>query len=53
MWTNERERRRDGEVGGRGVKTYDTRGGEGERVSHWKMQRGGEGTKLEKERRER
>lgn len=33
MWTNERERRRDGEVGGRGVKTYDTRGGEGERES--------------------
>lgn len=42
----------DGEEGGRGVKTYDTRGGEGERVSHWKMQRGGEGTKLEKEKRE-
>lgn len=33
-----------GQGGGRKrVKTYDT-WGEGERVSHWKMQRGGEGT---------
>lgn len=32
----------EGRGGGRreGVKTYDTRG-EGESVSHWKMQRGG------------
>lgn len=29
MWANERERSRDGEVGGEGVKTYDTRGGGG------------------------
>lgn len=37
-----------------GVRTYDTHWrGEGERVSHWKMQRGGEGIKLGKERRDR
>lgn len=29
MWANERERQRDGEVGGEGVKTYDTQGGGG------------------------
>lgn len=34
------------------VKTYDT-WGEGERVSHWKMQRGGEGTGEKREKRDR
>lgn len=29
MWANERETERDGEVGGEGVKTYDTQGGGG------------------------
>lgn len=29
MWANERERQRDGVVGGDGVKTYDTQGGGG------------------------
>lgn len=33
------------------MRTYDT-GGEGERVSHWKMKRGGAGTKLGKERKQ-
>lgn len=53
-----------GRIGGRhraagrweesGVRTYDTHWrGEGERVSHWKMRRGGEGIKLGKERRDR
>lgn len=46
MWAREGET--EGAGGGRGVKTCDTRG-EGERVSHWKMQRKGEGTRWAKE----
>lgn len=42
MWTNEWETE-GWRFGRKRVKTYDT-WGEGERVSHWKMQRGGEGT---------
>lgn len=40
--------REKGRDGGDGVKTYDT-WGEGEHVSHWKMQGGWEGIKMGKE----
>ncbi len=52
MWANERERFRDREVGGEGVKTYDTQGGGGACESLEDAERR-EGMKLGKKKKEK